>query len=64
MHLQNQVPGLASCQIQPRHNDTPRACFFMSQFSYISMVGWMGEPQGSPVGCTGKANSVQFTTQD
>ncbi|NIG98988.1 MAG: hypothetical protein G5701_09940 [Serratia symbiotica] len=29
--------------------------FFMALFSYISMVSWMGEPQGSPGGDSGFA---------
>ncbi|HDL6968803.1 TPA: ash family protein [Yersinia enterocolitica] len=36
----------------------------MSQSSLISMVGWVGLPQGRPVGYSGYANPIQFTTRE
>ncbi|CAK8737401.1 hypothetical protein SODG_001124 [Sodalis praecaptivus] len=34
----------------------------MSQFSFISMVGWIGLPKGRPDDNPGSSNPVQFTT--
>jgi hypothetical protein len=63
VHLQNQVPGLASRNSQKRIT-APRG-FFMRARSHLSMVGWVGASKDAPGSfVTGKANPAQFTTKE
>nr|WP_240766089.1 ash family protein [Escherichia coli] len=57
--------GIGTPELHTAINDAP-ASFLSSTLTHIRiMVGWAGEPKGSPVSvCAGSSNPAQFTTSE
>ncbi|QIY09445.1 peptidase [Plesiomonas shigelloides] len=55
--------GIGVLKVKTAHNRAQSGFFVRDALSHLSMVGWAGEPKGSPGSVlTGYANPVQFTT--
>lgn len=57
------VAGIGVLKVTQAHNRAQSGFFVRDALSHLSMVGWAGEPKGSPDSwVTGYANPAQFTT--
>lgn len=57
------VVGICTPEFKTAHNRAQSGFFMRYALSRLSMVGWVGEPKGSPGSVlTGSANPAQFTT--
>lgn len=57
------VARIGVLKVTEAHNRAQSGFFVRDALSHLSMVGWAGEPKGSPgSSVTGYANPVQFTT--